>query len=79
MDNRDKDFEKMDLDCQELENVSGGMSDSRKREIQDYVYYFRRHGHDLNETKGWWKQRAMNANISREQLDEDYKYMEQIF
>ena len=37
-----KDFEKVSLESQELEQVTGGMSEQRKALLRDYVAWFKR-------------------------------------
>ena len=70
---------KMELDFEELENVTGGISDSRKAKIRDYVNWFRRKGFTLEATKRNWSEKGENAGLSRGELEEDFRYIDSIF
>ena len=78
MDNKDISM-KQEIDSQDLENVIGGLSDSRKAEIRDYVAFLKRKHFCLESIKINWSERSVNRNLSSAQLDEDYRYIEQIF
>ena len=72
-------FEKLELEAQELEKVSGGMSGSRKALLRDYVAFFKRKHYSVGDIKYWWSVRSDNAGISAAELEEDYQFIESIY
>lgn len=70
---------RQEIDSQDLELVSGGLSDSRKAKLRDYVDFFKRRHYDVDGVKRNWAQRHENANLSAAELEEDYRYIEQIY
>ena len=79
MDNREEILKKMEIDAKELDKVSGGISDSRKAKIRDYVAFFKRKGYYLESIKHYWAERSENKGLSEAELQEDYKFIESIF
>ena len=72
-------FEKLELEAQELEKVSGGMSGSRKALLRDYVACFKRKHYRVCDIKYWWSVRSDNAGNSAAELEEDYQFIESIY
>ena len=74
-----KDFEKVSLESQELEQVTGGMSEQRKALLRDYVAWFKRRHYDIEGIKRNWSERGDNAGVSAAVLEEDYRFIESIY
>ncbi len=78
MENKEN-LEKFSLDFQELEKVTGGLSEQRKALLRDYVEYFKGRYYTLEGIKRNWAERGDNAGISAAALEEDYRYIESIY
>lgn len=74
-----KDFEKVSLESQELEQVTGGMSEQRKALLRDYVAWFKRRHYDIEGIKRNWSERGDNEGVSAAVLEEDYRFIESIY
>ena len=72
-------FLMMELDLQELEEVLGGMSGSREAKLRNYVEFFKKRDYAVGAIQVIWSERKENANLSRAELDEDWRFIESIY